>query len=88
VAIDSRPRELTEYCLAKLAGEALCLSLRSFVADLDIVVARLPRIQTDQTATVVPVRSEPPLDVMLPIVRKVQAATTAPHKQEPVCAGG
>jgi len=88
VAIDSQPRELTEYCLAKLAGEALCASLRSCLPDLDIVVARLPRIQTDQTATVVPVRSEPPLDIMLPIVRKVRAAATAPQKQEPVSASG
>jgi len=78
VAIDSPLRELTEYCLAKLAGEALCERLRTFLPDLDIVVARLPRIQTDQTATLVPVHSEPPLDVMLPNVRKVQAATLVP----------
>jgi hypothetical protein len=84
VAIDSLPRELTEYCLAKLAGEALCASLQSFLPDLDIVVTRLPRIQTDQTATVVPVRSEPPLDIMLPIVRRVRAAAAAPQQQEPI----
>lgn len=84
VAIDAPLRELTEYCLAKLAGEALCGRLRRFLPDLEIVVARLPRIQTDQTATLVPVRSEPPLEVMLPIVRQVQAAAGTTAAQVPV----
>ena len=78
VAIDAPLPELTEYCLAKLAGEALCERLRVVLPDLDIVVARLPRIQTDQTATLVPVRSEPPLGVMLPIVRQVQTSACIP----------
>lgn len=74
VAIDPPVRDLTEYALAKLAGEALCARLQSFLPDLEIIVDRLPRIQTDQTATLVPVVSASPLDVLLPIVRKVQAA--------------
>jgi len=62
-----------EYSLAKIAGEALCAQLRNHLADLDIIVERLPRTQTDQTATVLAVDAEPPLNVMLPIVQSVQA---------------
>lgn len=80
VALDKPVRDMTEYSLAKQAGETLCAHLASFVPDLEIVVRRLPRILTDQTATVFPVRSESPLEVMLPIVRQVQAATLAPSR--------
>jgi len=82
VAIDAPLRELTEYCLAKLAGEALCVQLQREIADLHLIVRRLPRTQTDQTATLLPVHAEPPLDVMLPIVRTVQAATAASARDE------
>lgn len=77
VALEKPMRELTEYSLAKQAGELLCAHLTSFTPALDIVVKRLPRILTDQTATLFPVRSESPLEVMLPIVREVQAAAVA-----------
>jgi hypothetical protein len=75
VAIDSPLRDLTEYCLAKLAGEALCTQLRRYLPQFEIVVERLPRVATDQTATLLPVHSEPPLGVMLPLVRRIQAAS-------------
>lgn len=80
VALEKPMRELTEYSLAKQAGELLCAHLRNFTPALDIVVKRLPRILTDQTATLFPVRSASPLEVMLPIAREVQAAAVAsPH---------
>jgi hypothetical protein len=37
-----------------------------------VVVSRLPPLLTDQTATLVPVKTADPLEVMLPIVRSVQ----------------
>jgi hypothetical protein len=73
IAIEAPLQELMEYSLAKIAGEALCAQLRNHLADLDIIVERLPRTQTDQTATVLAVDAEPPLNVMLPIVQSVQA---------------
>jgi len=75
IAIDASLRDLTEYCLAKLAGEALCVQLESYLPEFQVIVQRLPRTQTDQTATLVPVPAEPALSVMLPIVRTIQAAT-------------
>jgi hypothetical protein len=35
-------------------------------------VSRLPRLLTDQTATVNPVKNDDPLEIMLPIIRNVQ----------------
>ena len=72
-AIDLEPvRELTEYAAAKAAGEALCQSLNHTMSGVRIVVRRLPRVTTDQTATILPIRAHDPLTVLLPIVRDMQ----------------
>jgi hypothetical protein len=76
VAIDEPVRDLAEYCLAKQAGEALCTHLARFTQDVRFVVRRLPRVVTDQTATILAVASKPALDVMVPIVRDVHAVCT------------
>jgi acyl dehydratase len=68
IAVRERPRGMTEYAMAKIAGEELCRDLARHDATLHFVVSRLPRIQTDQTATVPPVPAEPPLAVMAPIL--------------------
>ena len=65
---------MTEYSMAKMAGELLCARLNQSDARIHVIVSRLPRLMTDQTATVPPVVSDDPLRVMLPIVRKVQAS--------------
>jgi hypothetical protein len=39
-----------------------------------VIVGRLPRLRTDQTATVPPVESSDPLETMLPMIRKVQSS--------------
>jgi len=46
---------MTEYRMAKIAGEMLCTSMNR--AGVHIIVSRLPRLLTDQTATV-PVETE------------------------------
>ena len=52
-AIDLEPaRDLTEYAAAKAAGEALCQSLSDTMPGVRILVRRLPRVTTDQTATI------------------------------------
>jgi NAD(P)-dependent dehydrogenase (short-subunit alcohol dehydrogenase family) len=72
IAVESLARDLAEYAAAKAAGEMLCKHLAAFLPDTRITVSRLPRIATDQTATLVPVHTEDALVTMLPIVREVE----------------
>ena len=71
VFIGERPRGTTEYAMAKAAGEVLCQDLQEYRRQLRIVVRRLPRMLTDQTASIVPAESEDGVAVMLPIVREL-----------------
>ena len=73
-AIDEQPAELAEYAAAKSAGEYLCRILDARDRDLFISVKRLPRVDTDQTASTLNVAAADPLGVMLPIVREMQQA--------------
>ena len=76
-AIDLEPmRELTEYAAAKAAGEVLCHSLNRAMPGLRILVSRLPRVTTDQTATILPVPARDPVATLLPIVRELQRPST------------
>ena len=71
-AIEEAAAELPEYVAAKSAGESLCRLLERQTRGLRILVRRLPRVATDQTASVVAARARDPYDVMLPIVREMQ----------------
>jgi hypothetical protein len=73
VAVAERPKGMTEYSMAKAAGEVLCADLMRGYPGLEIAMPRLPRIRSDQTATVPPVPAAEPLDVMLPLLRKQRA---------------
>jgi len=70
-ALTERPRGMTEYIMAKAAGEALCTDLSQYDKNLMLVVHRIPRTVTDQTATASPVAACDPVDVMLPQIRKM-----------------
>lgn len=70
-AIDERPKGALEYIIAKQAGEALCSELERQFPSARILFQRLPRILTDQTATVLPVRSADPLELLLPILTEL-----------------
>lgn len=72
VAVVERPRDMTEYSMAKAAAEILCSDLNRSWPGLHVTTVRLPRLLTDQTTTVVPARSENALEVVLPIIRGVQ----------------
>jgi hypothetical protein len=76
VAVTERPKGMTEYSMAKAAGEVLCADLLRSFPGLAISVPRLPRIQTDQTATVPPVPAAEALDIMLPLLRRERSAVT------------
>lgn len=72
IFVSERPPGMTEYAMAKIAGEFLCADINAQLAPTRITVKRLPRLPTDQTASLTAVKKEDPLNVMLPIVREVQ----------------
>ena len=72
-AIDEAPRDTLEYVMAKTAGETLAATLARTLPNLRTVIERLPRVKTDQTATIFPVPAAPPGDLMLPIIRRLSA---------------
>ncbi|MDF2598889.1 MAG: family NAD(P)-dependent oxidoreductase [Methylobacterium brachiatum] len=72
VAVAQRPAGLTEYAMAKAAGEVLCADLPRLLKGVRAHVRRLPRLQTDQTATVQPVETGSAVDEMLAAIRSVQ----------------
>jgi NADP-dependent 3-hydroxy acid dehydrogenase YdfG len=63
---------MVEYSMAKMAGEILCEGMNRSGGRVRVMVERLPRLLTDQTATVPPVEAGDPLAVMLPVIRKLQ----------------
>ena len=77
VAIDEGSSSTAEYAMAKMAGEILAKYLNEFVSNIHVIHRRLPRILTDQTATVGVASTDNALDVMLPIVYEVQQTARA-----------
>jgi acyl dehydratase len=73
VYIDARPEGMTEYAMAKAAGEVLCADIQSFESPGRIVSRRLPRLPTDQTASLFRGETADPINVILPIVREISA---------------
>ncbi len=76
VSVETRPSNMTEYTMAKAAGEVLCSDMQQFDNFGPIIVSRLPRLQTDQAATLSNIRAADPVDTLLPIVRRVHAETS------------
>ena len=72
VAVSDRPAGMTEYAMAKAAGEVLCADLARTLRGLRVVVNRLPRVLTDQTAAGAATGADP-VAVMLPILRNMRA---------------
>lgn len=73
VAVTERPRGMTEYAMAKAAGEVLCADMNVSLAPMRVIVRRLPRLPTDQTASITAVEAASPLETLLPIIRDVQS---------------
>jgi NADP-dependent 3-hydroxy acid dehydrogenase YdfG len=73
IAIDEAVSTTAEYAMAKAAGETLAKYISEFLPEIHAVSRRLPRIMTDQTATIGVAHAQDALDVMLPIVYEVQA---------------
>lgn len=81
VAVENRPRDMTEYAMAKTAGELLCTDLVRHYPQLKIVVDRLPRLATEQTLSVQNQQITPAIDVLLPNLLKCAdiSATSSSH---------
>jgi len=71
IAVEKRPAGLTEYSMAKMAGEVLCADMMEHVPGLRVLISRLPRVLTDQTNTVAQVENADPLTVLLPLIHAV-----------------
>jgi NAD(P)-dependent dehydrogenase (short-subunit alcohol dehydrogenase family) len=72
VFINNRPKGMTEYAMAKAAGEVLAKDLAEALG-IRIATPRIPRVLTDQTATVLPIQVADAVDVMLPLLRAESA---------------
>jgi len=73
VFVEETPRGMTEYAMAKAAGEKLCAQLNESMAPMRVLVNRLPRMATDQTASNLPVETQSALETLLPLVRELHA---------------
>jgi NAD(P)-dependent dehydrogenase (short-subunit alcohol dehydrogenase family) len=72
VAVERAPRNMGEYVAAKAAGEAVCDYLRRPGSNIEILAHRFPRVATDQTASLLPVRSADALTVLLPLLEAMR----------------
>lgn len=73
VAVEEKPADMMEYAMTKAAGEVLCSYMSRFLPGLRTVIHRLPRLATDQTASVMPIETASALAVLLPVVREIEA---------------
>ena len=71
IYIDQPESGFAEYAVAKAAGEALCTQLAARHRQAHFVVPRLPRMATDQTASIIRQHSKPALEVMYQELRKL-----------------
>ena len=71
VFVAERPNGMTEYAMAKSAAELMINDMNRAFRRVRIHVARLPRLRSDQTNSVFPVKTEDNLDHMLKVVRYV-----------------
>lgn len=74
VALDEKTPGLTEYIMAKGAGEYLCQTLNRESKDINIYIERLPRLQTDQTLNLQNYPAQSVSEVMLPILIEINTS--------------
>ena len=60
---------MTEYAMAKAAAEILVEDLNRSLKNVRVVASRLPRLATDQTASIMKIATDSNLDALLPVVR-------------------
>jgi hypothetical protein len=70
------PKGMLEYSMSKAAGEVIASNLSLFMPGIKVEIVRLPRLPTDQTASVLGSDMGSATDVMLPILRRVEGLPT------------
>lgn len=70
IAIEKPLASLEEYIAAKVEGEELCKELNK-KTNISVYYPRLPRIDTDQTLSLIKVLSANPVEVLLPHLREM-----------------
>jgi acyl dehydratase len=73
VFVEERPRGMLEYAMAKAAGEAVCAEMNQAWPPLRVTFDRLPRLRTDQTASVIGASPPSPAAPLLAAVRETQS---------------
>ena len=64
--------KMEEYIMAKRLAEEMCSFYNQNSKKLEIIVERLPRTKTDQTNSIIPLPAGDALEVMLPLVRRME----------------
>jgi NAD(P)-dependent dehydrogenase (short-subunit alcohol dehydrogenase family) len=77
LAVAQPLRGSTEFAMAKAAGEVLCRNMDQYLPGAQVLCRRLPRVLTDQSATVSPAEARSALEVVLPIVHEMQTGSGA-----------
>lgn len=72
IYVESRPKGMTEYAMAKAAGEVLISDLNAKSSKVHVISSRLPRMGSDQTNTIVSGTDEADSSaIMLAIIRSM-----------------
>jgi NAD(P)-dependent dehydrogenase (short-subunit alcohol dehydrogenase family) len=74
VFIEDRPHGVTEYAMAKSAAEVLIADVNKNFKKVYVTSVRLPRLNTDQTATMFKnIPTESNVEALLPIIRSLNS---------------
>lgn len=76
IFIDELPINMGEYVVSKVASEMLCDFLEKSNPDLTIYKPRLPRVATDQTASIIPIINQDPVPLMIKELRSFKEASS------------
>ena len=68
-------KELAAYGAAKAAAEAMATHMNCYLPTVHVVVKRLPRLDTDQTLSLLPVESGSALEEMIKVVDAMSSRT-------------
>ena len=72
VFVTERPKGMTEYAMAKAAAELLAEDLNRTLRHVRIVHTRLPRLATDQTASITPLTTADNVSVLLDVMQAMR----------------
>ena len=76
IFVKDTPKGFKEYAAAKREGEVLCEKLNAEYSQLRVIYPRLPRMQTDQTSSLLMRKATPTLQVMQEVVFQMLKQTS------------